>query len=184
MFKSAEGIWYLCNYTDVKFLLTDQRFKKQTPGMIACFECDREDLNAFQTMVSNWILFTDPPTHTKIRKRLTPLFKKNAIDNLQTTIARISAELIDGLSEEFDLVDDYAYPLTVKVICNLLNVPENDSDLFQSWASEITKVLDNGDAKEAENAQWVVNEMRQYFRKIFQEADCQFSPQWVHFVFT
>ncbi|MET9416131.1 cytochrome P450 [Streptomyces klenkii] len=90
----------------------------------------------------------DDPEHDRLR-RLTmrpfgPPHSPGRIDALRGDITRIAGQLADGLRgrSSFDLVDDFAFPLPVTVICDLLGVPSEDIPQVHTWADTVVSGLD------------------------------------------
>ena len=73
-------------------------------------------------------LFLDPPDHTRLRKLVSKAFAPKVVNGLQPEISALVDGLLDRIAEkgEFDVVEDFAYPLPVAVICRLLGVPLED----------------------------------------------------------
>ncbi|MER5318190.1 cytochrome P450 [Streptosporangium roseum] len=75
----------------------------------------------------------DPPEHTRYRRIMHGAFTPRRTEPWRPWIAAIAGELLDGLGEEFDLVDAFAVRLPGQVICRLLGVPHDDYDQFVAW---------------------------------------------------
>ncbi len=88
------------------------------------------------------LLRMDPPDHTRIRRLVGKAFAPRAVAGWRPTVEKISTELLDGVDPAgFDLIDDYAVPLTVRVICDLLGVPHQDWRQFREWGDLVTRTL-------------------------------------------
>jgi cytochrome P450 len=76
---------------------------------------------------------TDPPDHTRLRRLVGKAFTQARVDALVPHIE----EIADGLlgADTFDLIEDYAYPLSLTVITELLGVPVDDRDQFRTWTT-------------------------------------------------
>ncbi|KPV60836.1 hypothetical protein QJ48_03195 [Paenibacillus sp. A3] len=87
------------------------------------------------------ILELDPPQHTKLRKIAGKAFAPTAISQLEAKIACIANELIDRVVQrgEMDFVADFANPLPVIVIAEMLGVEQNDRALFKHWSDTMVK---------------------------------------------
>ncbi|MDP9863870.1 MULTISPECIES: cytochrome P450 [Streptosporangium] len=75
----------------------------------------------------------DPPEHTRYRRIMHGAFTPRQTEPWRPWIAAIAGELLDGLGEEFDLVDAFAVRLPGQVICRLLGVPYDDYGQFVAW---------------------------------------------------
>lgn len=89
-------------------------------------------------------LFLDPPDHTRLRKLVSKAFAPKVVNALQPDITALVNRLLDHIAEKgrFDVVEDFAYPLPVAVICRLLGVPIEDEPLFHHASSLLAQSLD------------------------------------------
>jgi cytochrome P450 len=89
-------------------------------------------------------LFLDPPDHTRLRKLVSKAFAPKVVSALQPEIGALVAGLLDRIAEkgEFDVVEDFAYPLPVAVICRLLGVPLDDEPQFSRASAVLAQALD------------------------------------------
>lgn len=94
--------------------------------------------------LSTVLLFMDAPDHTRLRGLITKAFGPRSIDQLRPRIAEITEELMAPLRQvgRFDVMSDFAYPLPVTVICELLGVPAADRDLFRTLTRDMAAVID------------------------------------------
>lgn len=110
---------------------SDQRHASQVPDIAA-------------EALSSVLLFVDAPDHTRLRGLISKAFTPRSIDHLRPRIAALTEELLAPLQEvgRFDVIDDFAYPLPVTVICELLGVPAADRDLFRRLTGDMAAVID------------------------------------------
>ncbi|OBA74532.1 cytochrome [Mycobacterium sp. 1554424.7] len=89
-------------------------------------------------------LFLDPPDHTRLRKLVSKAFAPKVVNALQPEISALVGGLLDRIGEkgEFDVVEDFAYPLPVAVICRLLGVPLDDEPIFSRASAVLAQALD------------------------------------------
>ena len=82
----------------------------------------RENLPHILTNLSNWIVFKDPPDHTRLRRLISKSFTPRSISAFEPKIEAIVSELLDAAlkKEVFNLVDDFSFQLPAIVICELL----------------------------------------------------------------
>jgi cytochrome P450 len=85
------------------------------------------------------MLGADPPDHTRLRRLVSAAFTTRRIEALRPGIERIADELLDAMAgrHEADLIDAFAFPLPIQVICELLGVPAEDRDRFRDWSDVI-----------------------------------------------
>lgn len=91
-----------------------------------------------------------------------PPHSPGRIDALYEDITWIAEELADGLrdNERFDLVDDFAFPLPVTVICRLLGVPQADVSQVHTWADDVVNSLDFAPGEDPTPRQRAASEAR------------------------
>ncbi|WP_217163393.1 cytochrome P450 [Streptomyces sp. AC512_CC834] len=85
------------------------------------------------------MLQSDPPLHTRLRALVAGHFTPGRITALRPRVERVAGDLLDALPRTgtADLVDRYALPLPVTVICELLGIPEADRGGFHTWSNEL-----------------------------------------------
>ncbi len=141
-----DGWWYLFRYADVAAVLKDQRFGRsiapaldEPPPPVPASE--REP---FWDMYARWTLALEPPEHTRQRALLNEGFTTRVVNGLRPDIAGQAAALLDELAprDRFDVVADYAFPLTLSVIATLIGIPRRDLDRVKAWSLVIADVLD------------------------------------------
>lgn len=82
-------------------------------------------------------MLCDPPQHTHMRKLVQQAFAPKAMANLRGRVCELCDQLIEEAlagAPEFDLHDDFAFPLPVIIIAGMLGVPERDIDAFKRWS--------------------------------------------------
>ncbi|GAA3929187.1 cytochrome P450 [Actinomadura viridis] len=86
------------------------------------------------------MLGMDPPGHTRLRGLVAKAFTARRVEALRPRVEEITGELLDGIAArgEADLIDDFAVPLPIQVICELLGVPAADRGRFRRWTAVIT----------------------------------------------
>jgi cytochrome P450 len=82
---------------------------------------------------------SDPPFHKDSRRRLLPIFSPQAIDKLEPSTRDYCEELIAamGRKDVVDAAQDYAQHIPVRVIANMLGLPEEDADVFRGFVNHV-----------------------------------------------
>lgn len=117
--------WLVLDYAGVKQVLADhETFRSSVPAP------------------PNWFIFSDPPRHTKLRTLISKAFTPRSVMNLESRIRGISRELLDPAIERrsMDLATDYAVPLPMKVIAEMIGIPPADWPRFKRWSDIILKL--------------------------------------------
>jgi cytochrome P450 len=137
---SPLGFWVLTRYDDVVMALRDPRLAKEA---IAAFVAAR--FGAPVPAMGLSMLDRDPPDHTRLRSLVSKAFTPRVVEGLRPRIQQI----VDGLLERargaggMDLIEEFAYPIPVIVICEMLGVPVEDHERFKGWSLDIARGLDS-----------------------------------------
>lgn len=164
------GGWFLSRHEDVS-LIRDGRFVQRGPGFEEAFaQLADADAAAWGKMSSGFMLSMDPPDHTRLRSLVTKAFTPRAVEALRSRIREIVDELIGNLRShgEADLISEFAYPLPITVICELLGVG-SDRERFRPWSAAIGKALDYDMPDVMREASRAAEEMTEYFMPIIDE---------------
>lgn len=146
------GAWYLFRHADVVSVLKDPRLGKER-RQVKFAESDLaeqpdapppvpEVARPFFEMARQWIVHRDPPEHTRLRNVLKGAFTPVAAERLRPRITEIAHELIDRVEEkgEMDAIADFAFPLPVNVISEMLGVPEEGRPLLSACSRALQAV--------------------------------------------
>lgn len=126
----GEEAWLATRYEDVKVVLGDPRFSRA-----ATMERDEPRLRPRQQV--GGILSMDPPDHTRLRRLVAKAFTQRRVEKLRSRTQDIADDLANSMIERggpVDLVEDFALPLPITVICELLGVPFEDREDFRVWS--------------------------------------------------
>jgi cytochrome P450 len=113
-------------------LSTDDRFDWNQQQMVANGELAQP---LVEMMDERSFLHRDPPDHTRLRGLVTDFFGRRRIEAMRPRIQRRVDELIDAVADHgrIDLIDEFAYPLPITVICWILGIPPEDHLTVRSW---------------------------------------------------
>lgn len=140
------GPYIISSYYDILGLLHDPRISSDATNLQAPGEDELSGPEA--TGLPPSFIRLDPPEHDRLRRiansSFGPPHRPRRIDAMREELGRIVTELIDGLdnARQIDLVDQFAYPFPVTVICRLLGVPREDEPRFRAWVDPIVAGLD------------------------------------------
>lgn len=126
----GEAAWLATRYADARLVLGDRRFSRALAQ-----ESDEPRMSEYRR--PRGILSMDPPDHTRLRTLVAKAFTARRVEELRPRVARLADDLIKELREHgqpADLVDLYALPIPVAVICELLGVPVGDRPQFREWS--------------------------------------------------
>jgi cytochrome P450 len=131
------GIWALSGYDEVSLALRDPRFSNDERNATG-YAGPTGEGTAFGRLFWNMMLFRDDPDHKRLRDLVQKAFTRRTIENVRPRIATLIDGLLDPILERGggDLISEFAYPLPVTVICELLGVPEDARARFSAWASD------------------------------------------------
>nr|QIS94333.1 Tjp9 [Symphyonema bifilamentata 97.28] len=132
------GAWYLFRYEDVVKVFEDPRFGREARRVLSDNQAPLVPpaYKGFLSMVSNWLVFRDPPDHTRLRSLVNKVFSQRVVENIRPAIFSIADSLLDQVHArgEMDLIEEFAFPLPVMVIAALLGVDPKDRPLFRQWS--------------------------------------------------
>jgi cytochrome P450 len=133
-------IWFVTRHDEVvEVLLDDERFVRDpelalTPEELEAFTSGMPESFA---LIDNHMLNKDGEDHRRLRRLVTQAFTPRMVERLRPRIEEIANELLDAVESRgrMDLVDEYAFPLPMKVIAELLGIPHDDRDHFRAWSN-------------------------------------------------
>ncbi|AHH97309.1 cytochrome P450 family protein [Kutzneria albida] len=141
------SFWLVTRYEDVRAGLTDPRLVKDAGRLAEVIRRASgipEDAASADMALHDHMLNSDPPRHTRLRKLVNKAFTGRAIGQLRPRIEVLATELTEAMAarlaageQAVDLVEDYAFPLPMTVICEILGVPEGRRREFGSWSHTI-----------------------------------------------
>lgn len=171
--------WVLTRYDDVKRVALNNA--EISADRLAPFFAATEDspsrYASLMAYLGNWLVFRDPPQHTRLRGLFTKAFTSRSVQDLQPNIEQIVDYLLDDMDarsrrgEPLDWVADFAYALPATVIMDLLGVPREDLKKVKIWSDEIALFIGTAKASADKYARAEAGSraMADYFRGIVAE---------------
>jgi cytochrome P450 len=154
-YDAERGSWNVFRFDDVKRVLSEYAsFSSNFSGASG-----RSDQPLGSSLIS-----TDPPRHRQLRSLVTQAFTPRAVQQLAPRIAALVDELLAGVAQRgsMDIIDDFAYPLPVIVIAELLGIPARDRAQFKAWSDAIV----TGSVDTSSGSGTVQQEMGRYFLQL------------------
>jgi len=136
-------VWLVTRYEDVKSLLTDERFAKSRYNALTPEQLRKQPwVPPMFRPLERTMIDLDPPDHTRLRQLVHQAFTPRLIERMRERVQTLANELIDAVSRkgEVDLIRDYALPLPMTIITEILGVPIQDRDKFHRWSKVIVSV--------------------------------------------
>jgi len=142
--SARHRVWILTGYQDVERVFRDRSVS--AGQMIATFRKRMTSEHAgllkhAMQLLDGWMLFNDPPAHTRLRDPVRRSFSPAVAESLVPRIETHVDTLLDRLHGDCDLVADFARPLTAMVICDLLGVDVLERDFLRDWARDFGKLI-------------------------------------------
>lgn len=137
------GFWVITRYEDALATLHDKRIAKAIGLELVrnrLPESDREAAEPVFRSFSKQMLYADPPYGARLRGLFNKAFTASVVEKIQPHIQEIADGLIDAVEDngEMDLVHDYAYPLPLTVIAELLGLPTEDIVELKQWSDDVS----------------------------------------------
>lgn len=168
------GAWYISRYGDVAEVLKSPRFVKNLSSVWGSEALPPvpEEIRFYAEMARHAILLNDPPDHTRLRKLVSQAFTPRMIETLREPITAIANGLLDdvGAKDELELMADYAFPLTLRVIATMIGVPDEQHGLLWRWSRVLIRTLDLAPSlDDFRNAEQVAHEAFAFFQEVIAE---------------
>ncbi|MGG3586805.1 cytochrome P450 [Priestia megaterium] len=146
MLNDVHNTWMAFTYKAAEAVLKDKRFIKD---MRTAFPDEMTDENL--PPMARSMLFVDPPDHHRLRSLVQSGFTPKKIEKLRERIEEIAREQATLMrsKETVDFIKAYAFPIPIRVICELIGIPSEDQLDFQRWSTALVDVNDDSHYDEA-----------------------------------
>jgi cytochrome P450 PksS len=137
-------VWLLTRYEDVNALLKDDDpFAKNRYNAMSPEQLRKQPwVPPMFRPLERTMLDLDSPDHTRLRALVHKAFTPRVIEQMRSRVQTLANELLDAVTRkgEMDLIRDYALPLPMTLITEILGVPSRDRDKFHQWSKAIVSV--------------------------------------------
>ena len=167
--------WVLTRYEDVKRVCLDGHMSSDRlrPFFATLPSAEAARMQELIRILTLWMVFRDPPEHTRLRRLASRVFNARTIAALRPNVEAVTAWLLERIGErtEFDFVAEFAGPLPALVIMDMLGVPREELVRLKHLSDEMALFI--GSAREApgkyERAEAATREMAELFRALIAE---------------
>ncbi|MFB7129929.1 MULTISPECIES: cytochrome P450 [Streptomycetaceae] len=135
---SGVEAWLVTRYADARQALADSRLSKNPAHHSGqAHRTGRVGIpGERQADLMTHLLNIDPPDHTRLRRLVSKAFTPRRVAEFEPRVQQLTDRLIDGFAQRgsADLIHEFAFPLPIYAICDMLGVPAEDQDDFRDWA--------------------------------------------------
>ena len=174
--------WVLTRYSDIKAMCLDKdgvSSDRLRPFFASLPSAEASRIAEITRYLSLWMVFKDPPEHTRLRRLTGKVFSTRAMQAMRPKVEQIAERLLDDIGErdEFDLLADYASPLPCLVIMAMLGVPAEDMAEVKRLSDEIALFIGSSrtSAEKYDTAEAATREMALFFQGLI--ADRRRTPR-------
>lgn len=167
--------WIVTRYADVKTVLTTSGMSSDRvrPFIAALPAEDAGRIETLSRYLSLWMVFRDPPEHTRLRRLTGKVFSVPAMQAMRARIKTLIASLLDDLEgrREIDFIADFAGPLPALVIMTMLGVPREELARIKRLSDEMALFIGSSRMSAAKYAvaEAAAREMAGLFRELIEE---------------
>jgi cytochrome P450 len=169
------AVWSIFSHAECSSIAKDPRLSaKRAKQMLLSLPLSRQaEFSELARMLGLWLIFMDPPEHTRLRKLLNKGFSAAAVEALRPQAEAIVDRMLKPLENgsEVDLMSEFANPMPVRIISELLGVPQALHGTFvnASRAIAVFRGNPNRTVEEARAAQDALIELTEFFKKTVAE---------------
>jgi cytochrome P450 len=147
--RGGQVLWLLTRYDDCDASMRSRAFARELGKILGPEEMPPrmrypDVVMPLVRLQKRWMLFLDPPDHTRLRKLVGIAFTPRRVELLRNSIETITDRLVDEAKRRgrMDVIADLALPLPVSVISELLGIEDEDRDLFREQAEYMLGIND------------------------------------------
>jgi cytochrome P450 len=169
------AVWSIFSHAECSSIAKDPRLSaKRAQQQILLLPIDRQaEFSELARMLGLWLIFMDPPEHTRLRKLLNKGFSAVALEGLRPQVEAIVNRMLDPLKpgSEVELMREFANPMPVRIILEMLGIPQDLHNEFAEWSRAIALFRGSPDrtVELAGAAQDALIQLTAFFRKTVAE---------------
>src|SRR6202041_340991 len=169
------AVWSIFSHAECSSIAKDARLSaKRAKQMLLPLPLSRQpEFSELARLLGLWLIFRDPPEHTRLRKLLNKGFSAAAVEGLRPQVEAIVDQMLKPLQHgsEVDLMREFANPMPVRIILEMLGIPQELRDTFVNWSHDIAVFRGSPDrtVEHARAAQDALVALTDFFRKAVAE---------------
>jgi cytochrome P450 len=169
------AVWSIFSHAECASIAKDARLSaKRAQQMLLPLPLSRQaEFSELARMLSLWLIFMDPPEHSRLRKLLNKGFSAAAVEAMRPQVQAIVDQMLSPLKQDsdVDLMHELANPMPVQIILEMLGIPQELRDTFVEWSRAIAAFRGNPNrtVEEAQAAQDALIALTDFFRKTVEE---------------
>ena len=168
-------IWYLTRYNDCHAALRDHRLGKSDPDAPISLMPGREPRHRL-SLARESMLMVNPPDHTRLRSLVAREFTPRRVERLRAQVETMCQTILDDIADagEVDIMDALAFPLPVRVIGELLGVPEHERDAHRPLTLAAARSIEpDATAEDMRAAETASRQQTEYFNDLIERRTSQ-----------
>ncbi len=170
------GGWLVTRYDHVVRVLRDTESFSSDRMASLMLELDQAAQEKFHLLInyfSKWLVFTDPPYHTRVRMLVNKAFTPSSVERLRPRIKAIVADLLDRFAQRnhAEFIREFAFHLPVIAISEYMGVPVEDREQIKEWSDETGRVffIRANEPDRRERSQKGLERLLEYFGPLIRE---------------
>jgi cytochrome P450 len=176
IYSDALQMWLVTRYDDVTAGLRDTRVSaRRMSALIESVEATPAQRSVMVDRAMRQMINSDPPDHARRRSLIAAAFHPRRIESYRARVEATADALLDSVMESghMDLVGDFAFPLPMTILADIVGIPVADSRAVKGWADDVAGFMSKArvDARQVAAYMTSWGELAGYFRERLAEPD-------------
>ncbi|MFD0617739.1 cytochrome P450 [Paenibacillus sp. GCM10027629] len=171
MLPNGQIAWLITQYEDAQAALKDNRFIKNPHTLLSQEQMNKLIPMLERDLLINHMALSDPPDHTRLRNLVEKAFTPKMIKELLGRIQEITDTLLDEIQDKgkMNVIDEFAFPLPIIVIFEMLGIPTKDRDQFREWSNVIIEAITTDIPEKMQEALPKIQSLIKYIGHLIEE---------------
>lgn len=131
------GVWLATTHEAVGKVMRNRKFGRLWSDWEPAAE-----MEPFNALHRNQMMENEPPAHTRLRRLVAGAFGRGHVERMRPRIEELATSMVAELGDSFDVLGDFAEPMPVYVIADLLGVPREDHERLRAWSQAIVHMYE------------------------------------------